>query len=213
MSVRVRRPPQRADTSTTPRWFQLPGSATCADQRRPFAEDDLLAKQQHPSSYGALVRKTQPPPPPPPRRPEQDLDNLLEGYTKANQPGGATPQGRSDPIQALRETTINVLIPVFVELIEKYSEAGISLQMDASNFLEGGREIKFEFGLGEYRIDLHGTVTTEAIAFHETRHSPDVHGELVSGPMLRLRGLDGNTFRDFVCERMAALIRSAMPRR
>jgi hypothetical protein len=169
-----------------------------------------LAKQREPSSYGALVRKMRPLPPPTVRRPEQDLDSLLEGYAQTQQNSNTPPSGKADAIQALRETTINVLIPVFVELVEKYSNSGMSLQMDASNFLEGGRDIKFEFGMGEYRINLHGTVTTEAIAFHETRHSPDVHGELVSGPMLRLRGLSSDTFRDFVCERLATLIRSAL---
>ena len=149
-------------------------------------------------------------PPPTVRRPEQDLDSLLEGYAQTQQNSNTPPSGKADAIQALRETTINVLIPVFVELVEKYSNSGMSLQMDASNFLEGGRDIKFEFGMGEYRINLHGTVTTEAVAFHETRHSPDVHGELVSGPMLRLRGLSSDTFRDFVCERLATLIRSAL---
>jgi hypothetical protein len=169
-----------------------------------------LADKQEPSDYASLVRKVQPAKPPPPKRPEQDLDHLLEGYAQQQKNPNAPVAGKVDPIQTLRETTINVLIPVFVELVEKYSDSGMSLQMDASNFLEGGREIKFEFGMGEFRINLQGTVTTEAIAFHETRHSPNVHGELVSGPMLRIRGLSSDTFRDFICERLSTLIRSAI---
>ena len=58
-----------------------------------------------------------------------------------------------------------------------------------------------------------GTVTTEAIAFHETRYAPDLHGELLSGPMLRLRGLDAGVFRKFICERLTILLRGAMRRR
>ncbi len=104
-------------------------------------------------------------------------------------------------------------MPIFVELMEKYSTSGISMHMDASNFLQGGREISFEFGLGEYRAHLLGTVTTEAIAFHETRYNPEVQGELVSGPMLRLRNLTGETFRNFICERLTTLLRYAMRRR
>ena len=86
------------------------------------------------------------------------------------------------------------------------------MQMDASNFLQGGREIKFEFGIRDHRLQLHGIVTSEAIAFHETRHGPDVQGELVSGPMLRLRGLDGSVFREFVCERLTYVLRAATRR-
>ena len=118
-----------------------------------------------------------------------------------------------DPIQALREVTVNELVPTFVELMEKYSKSGVSMQMDASNFLEGGREIKFEFRIGEYRTQLQGTVTTDGIAFHETRHAPDIHGELSSGPMLRPRQLNSKAFRDFVCQRLTVLLRTAMRRR
>ena len=86
------------------------------------------------------------------------------------------------------------------------------MQMDASNFLQGGREISFEFGIGKHRVKLQGTVTNEAIAFHETRYSPNVRGELMSGPMLRTRNLDAQPFREFVCERLPVLLRQAMRR-
>ncbi len=121
--------------------------------------------------------------------------------------------GQPDPIRALRQLMTAELIPVFVELVAKYSSSGISMQMDASSFLEGGREILFEFGIGDHRAQLLGTVTNEAISFHETRHSPQVRGELVSGPMLRLRQLDARVVRDFVCERMALLLRAVLRRR
>jgi len=117
-----------------------------------------------------------------------------------------------DPIQVLRERTVKEYIPVFVEMMEKYSKSGVAMEMDASNLLQGGREIKFEFTVGEYRSVLQGTVTTEGIAFHETRYAPDIQGELTSGPMLRLRSLTGDTFRDFVCERLAILVRTALRR-
>ncbi len=117
-----------------------------------------------------------------------------------------------DPIEALREMMLKEFIPVFLQLMDKYSKAGITMQMDASDFLQGGREIRFEFGIGKYRVHLAGTVTPEAIAFHETRYAPDVRGELISGPMLRMRGLSVKTFRDFVCERLTVLLRTAMRR-
>lgn len=166
------------------------------------------------SSYRELVRRKTPPPNETERSAEDELDSLI-GFLRQRQKEGDGEAGalKPDAVQALRRLAINELIPVFVELVEKYSKAGISMQMDASNFLEGGREIKFEFGIGEHRSQLLGTVTTEAVAFHETRYDPDVQGELISGPMLRLRGLNGRVFRDFICERLALLIRAAMRRR
>ncbi len=162
------------------------------------------------SDYQDLVRRTRPPGPPPPAASEDELDGLISRL-KERQSGDDTAV-TPDPIEALREMTLRELIPIFVELVEKYSKSGISLQMDASNFLQGGREMWFEFGIGEYRVQLIGTVTNEAIAFQETRFSPETRGELISGPMLRLRRLTGDGFRDFICERLCVLLRSAMRR-
>lgn len=167
------------------------------------------------NSYRELVQQAHPPSAKPDRKPdpEEELDSLVVLLKERQQEAGdQTAVLAPDPIQILRELTINKLVPIFVELMEKYSKSGISMHMDASNFLEGGREIKFEFGLGEYRSQLHGTVTTEAIAFHETRYRPDVDGELVSGPMVRLRGLNAEKFRKFLCERLTQLLRTAIRR-
>lgn len=161
------------------------------------------------SEYQRLVESTRVPPPPP-RSLETDLDKLIS-CMKQRERREAEPKPKDrDRIQELRELMVRELVSVFVGLMEKYRDDGISMEMDASNFLEGGREIRFDFALKEFRIQLLGTVTTEAIAFHETRHFPDVRGELVSGPMLRLRSINAKTFRDFVCERLAVLIRAVM---
>jgi hypothetical protein len=147
------------------------------------------------------------------RTAETELDALLDVMRRRGEKSSEGDAAPESPLQRLRESLVNDLIPVFVELVEKYSKAGVSMQMDASNFLEGGREIRFEFSLNNHRTELHGTVTNEGIAFHEVRYSPDFHGELAAGPMLRLRGLNARTFREFVCERLALLIRGAIRRR
>lgn len=162
------------------------------------------------TGYEQLVQQSVPVALPCAKTAEEELDSLIRVMEER---GKTPPAVGSDPLHQLRKLTISEFVPVFVELVEKYSAVGISMQMDASNFLEGGREIRFEFGLGEYRFQLHGTVTIEGIAFHETRYCPDVHGELTTGPMLRVRGLNGEVFRDFVCGRLAHLIRTAMRRR
>lgn len=164
------------------------------------------------TGYGELVRRSNPPQPEP-EAVENQLDSLLSQYqTRKTQTAQSTEAGQTDRIQQLREQTINEFIPIFVELAEKYASSGIVMEMDASSLIQGGREIKFQFALGECRTELLGTATTEAIAFHETRYSPDLPGELMSGPMLRLRNLTADDFRAFVCERLGLLIRMAMKR-
>ncbi|MBI1825338.1 MAG: hypothetical protein HY287_13720 [Planctomycetes bacterium] len=148
------------------------------------------------------------------RSAENDLDALLNSYRqKSAEPGAGEAAMVQDPIQALREQIIRDLIPCFLELVEKYCRSGVQLQMDASNLLDGGRELKFEFSLGDYRSELQGTVTTDVIAFHEVRSAPDIHGQLLAGPMLRLKQLSPKTFREFVCERLALLLKQASRRK
>lgn len=165
------------------------------------------------ASYKDLVAKTQVAPPPQ-RSSERNLDSLLDAFEereKAVKPEGKS--GAPDPILMLRELVVTELVPSFVELVEKYSRPGISLQMDASNLLEGGREIRFEFAVGPYRSQLQGTVTADAIAFHEVRFAPDIDGQLAAGPMLRLKQLNAKTFREFVCERLSILLRASQRRK
>lgn len=160
---------------------------------------DLVARTRAPTQTGHTV--------------ERELDKLVASLAEKEKSVQAGDNTARDPIAALRELLVRELIPVFVELVEKYSNAGIAMQMDASNLLEGGREVKFEFGIGEYRTQLQGTVTADAIAFHEVRYAPEIDGQLMAGPMLRLKQLSAGTFREFVCERLALLIRTAVKRK
>lgn len=163
-------------------------------------------------AYKEFVAKTTALPPAPKRKVEDEVDGLLTALRQREQEAAAVPD-KQDPLTILRRLTVNEFVPAFVELVEKYSKSGVSMQMDASNLLEGGREIKFEFALGEFRTQLHGTATSDGIAFHETRYSPGSHGELATGPMLRYRALNANSFREFVCSQLASLIRNAMRKR
>lgn len=172
-----------------------------------------MTKSNQSSEYQQLIEHSQPAPSRPRKTSEGELDSLIDVLQKRADEASSKPSATGkDPIQALREMMVTELVPVFVEVMEKYSKSGISMQMDASNFLEGGREIKFEMGLGEYRTHLHGTVTSDSIAFHETRYSPDFHGELTAGPMIRTRQLNAKTFREFLCGRLTILLRGAARR-
>ena len=160
--------------------------------------------------YQRLVEKNRPPDPPH-ESVEQELDSLIVILKeRQRQTDDGSEPDAPDRIEVLRELTAGELVPTFAELKRKYVSSGVSLEMDVSDFLEGGREIRFDFSFKEYRSQLLGTVTTEAIAFHETRHAPGLNGQLVSGPMLRLRNLDRTAFREFICERLAVLLRAAV---
>lgn len=125
----------------------------------------------------------------------------------------ASLEEKPDLIEQLRELTRAELIGTFADLRDKYSRAGICMRMDASDLLSGGREINFELAHGEYRLNLFGTVTSESIAFRETRYTPTVDGELTSGPKIRLKHLNAEMFRNFICERLAILLRAVMHQR
>ena len=84
--------------------------------------------------------------------------------------------------------------------------------MDAEKFLSGGVEILIEVKFDALGLRMEGTMTSEGIAFHETRVADDMLGVVTTGPMLRARHLTGQLFRDFICERVAQLVRSAARR-
>ncbi len=154
----------------------------------------------------------------PEKEPKKDIEFEVESLItnlqeQQNQTGDRQDSEEPDPLECLRRQMVDEYIPLFAELMEKYRQSGITMRMDASNFLEGGREMNFEFSLGAYRAKLAGTVTTEGIAFQETRYTPEIRGELISGPMLRLRSLNADTFRKFLCGRLALLLKSALRRR
>ncbi len=142
-----------------------------------------------------------------PRRVEGEPDKLIVFVQKPRvlaRPSATA--GGQDRIQKLRELTVQEFIPSFDERKEKYAASEAVLEMDGSNFLDGGREIEFPFQVGGYRTKLAGTETYEAVAFHETRSAPDMGGELASGPMLQLHCLHARAFKEFICERPAVLL-------
>lgn len=197
------------------------GTAWSQEHRPVDTEDHCVNKScmqmdsQPPESFGRLVRRTSPAAPSQHPCAEEKLDVLLDSVDTPQPPGkrGTTRPHPPSVIENARRLTLNELVPVFVELMEKYSSLRISLHMDASNFLEGGREIILEFGFGECRTKLVGTVTTSAIAFHVRKQNPDVHGELLSSCKINLRTLTADTFREFVCERLVILVRDYKRRR
>lgn len=166
-----------------------------------------MARSTSNTGYRKLVEKLKVPAKRPPSI-EQELDVLLDQLEKGERSEKQDGAPEPDLVQDLREFLMNEMIPIFAELREKYAATGMALSMDAAAFLEGGREIGFEFELKGHRLQLLGTVTSDSIAFCETRYAPHLRGELVSGPMLRIRQLTPQSFRDFICEHLSVLVRS-----
>ena len=112
----------------------------------------------------------------------------------------------------LREQFRHELVPVFADLQVKYEAAGVEMAMDAQKFLDGGTELLIEVAYANYGLRMAGTATRDGIAFRESQFANDVSGVATTGPMLRGRSLTGVVFREFLCERISQLVRSAMRR-
>lgn len=143
---------------------------------------------------------------------EEKLDALLGSLIR--QESGKRGEGRegekASPLEVLRRQMREELIPAFDEIRKKYESLGISMTMDASDFLDGGRHITLEFAREPYIIRLEGAVTDRAIGFNEVHSTRLVEGTIKSGPMLMTRRLSVEQFREFVFERVAILIKSVL---
>jgi hypothetical protein len=172
-----------------------------------------VSSPQQPTQYQALVSKC---------RPEQaarksvedQLDGLLKVEKRRQAGDSAAPaEARTSAVERMRVQMREELIPVFAELQAKYQTAGILMELDASDFLSGGVQLAIEVAYDIYGMRLDGTVTPGGIAFHEARFCNDVPGVVTAGPMLPSRNLSGQTFREFICERIGQLVRSVVRRR
>ncbi len=141
-----------------------------------------------------------------------DLDTLIAIYQERRARAARDPDPKPDPIEKLRTQMMAELIPTFNAVAVKYAPAGFSMKLDAMDFLAGQRELRIDLVFGEARQELIGTVTPEFIAFQEVHYEADVTGQIRSGPSIRLRTLTADGFRDFLCERLAMMVRTALRR-
>lgn len=143
-----------------------------------------------------------------------ELDQLLKKVAAPASSGLKTDgSGAVDPVEALRQLVATEIQPAVQRLAEKYAAAGIEISLDASKFLACGREFSLNLARQAYRTRLDGTVTLDLIAFLETRYTPVCDGHLIRGPSLRIRGLTAATFEEFVCQRLALLVKSVLQER
>jgi hypothetical protein len=175
-----------------------------------------MANGENPINLHALIRHAQP------RSAaagpsETKLDSLLEGHARNRSlpaPSIERPIAPISPLDRLRRLFETELIPTFEELRQKYERNGVKLQLTTDNFIAGGRDIRIVIEYDGSGMRYDGTVMSNAIAFQQTRfNEQDRSGLTASGPTLRTRDLDSNTFRAFVCDRIAALVQSEVQRK
>ncbi len=138
---------------------------------------------------------------------EARLDQLLR------RKGGATAQPVASvggsPLDVLRERFRSDLIPEFQALADKYSEHGIQLHLDVGAFFRGGNEINIDIEFETRGVRYSGIVLPHQIAFQVTQFTGQSAPAVASGPTLSIRNLTRRQFREFVCERIAEVVRFA----
>ncbi len=143
--------------------------------------------------------------------PEDELDALLDKVeekqaAKVEQPD----EERPDVIETFRSMMRQVYIPTFETVQAKYASKGISMTMDADEFLGGGSSLKIRLTYGEVNMELDGTVMRGGVAFYIIHGTGQNKGAVVSGPLLRIRNLSGEDFRQFLVEHLGQLIKDAL---
>ncbi|HUT87863.1 MAG TPA: hypothetical protein VMY37_00060 [Thermoguttaceae bacterium] len=141
---------------------------------------------------------------------EEQLDALLSLHQKRQAQQEDSEASKQSVLDRLREQMRDELLPAFEELGAKYAAQGIMLELNADDFLCGGVGLQIKVGFDIHGMLLEGTVTPQGIGFQETRFSNNVRGVVQAGPMLRTRNLGAGEFREFLCERISQLVRSAM---
>ena len=166
------------------------------------------------NSYKNLVKR-QAPPVPEKKSSEETLDELLNAHhQRSSSASGKTADGAPrSRLDIFRDKLSGELGSAFEELKRKYESQGLVLNLDAEEFLLGGRRLNIEFRLQNYSVRLEGTVLESGIAFNEIRSIGGVAGAISSGPTLRIRDLTADEFREFVCGRIALLLRSVLRER
>ncbi len=147
----------------------------------------------------------------PPGVPEDQLDALLEKVEEKRASGGFDQQeSESDVVDVFRGLMRQVYMPVFETLRSKYAPKGLAMELDADEFLGGGPALKIKFSYGDLTMDLDGTVMRGGVAFYIVRGVGNSKGAVVSGPMMRIRNLTAEDFREFIVDHLSQLIKDAL---
>jgi hypothetical protein len=143
--------------------------------------------------------------------PEDQLDALLDKVEekRANR-SFEQQESQPDAVDTFRGLMRQVYMPVFETLRAKYAPKGVAMEFDVDEFLGGGSSLKIKFAYGDLTMDLDGTVMRGGVAFYIVRGVGNDKGAVVSGPMLRIRNLTTEDFREFIVDHLSQLIKDAL---
>ncbi|MCG3138327.1 MAG: hypothetical protein HJJLKODD_02190 [Phycisphaerae bacterium] len=142
---------------------------------------------------------------------EDELDTLLQKVEdrKVKQQVN-TPAENVDHIAVFRARMRQIYQPVFNDLTQKYLDKGVEMEMDAEEFLGGGTNLKIKYRYMDMGLTLDGTVMRSGVAFYVTKSTGRTAGAVVSGPLMRIRNLSADEFRQFVIDHLMALVKDAL---
>lgn len=142
---------------------------------------------------------------------ETEIDALLSEHDKRKAKATGQPPNKPElsPLDQLRETFRKVFIPLVETIASQYGPKGVSVSMNADDFLQGGRSIVIDIAFGGYRIVHEGTVLADSIAFSEVRYVPNGGETVAAGQTIRGRQLSEEGLSDFIFKVVASLIRAA----
>ncbi len=172
-----------------------------------------MAPDTNQPDLSQMIRKYAPKSEAPVTQPENELDSLLVQHANRRQAveSKVALDEPPSPIDKLRQSVEREYIPMANELCLKYEPQGVTLTLDASRFLGGGREISITIEFSGSCIRLDGVVMPTSIAFNLTRFGKDIPGGVTgSGPTLRGNALRPEQFRQFICDQMAHLVQSVL---
>ena len=140
---------------------------------------------------------------------ESELDAVLsqEGSRGQRSASGDPDAPVQSPLDRMRDFVASRLIPIVVDVADRYRDKGVELAIDPRDILSGGRGLALEIRYGTHLLRLEGTVVDESIAFNEMIYVNDIAGTMGTGPMLRARHLTPDAFAEFLYQRILGLVR------
>jgi len=141
---------------------------------------------------------------------ESQLDALFQTVQQRQREKKEQASRKLDSIERLRRHVRTELVPVMEELAAKYSSNGVTLNWNFDDLLNGGRKLLLEIGVWEYSLILRGTAIRDVIGFEKIQCCGSLEGAIASGPMLSINILNADTFREFLCNQIASVVRTTL---
>ena len=142
---------------------------------------------------------------------DTEIDSLLNENDRRHAKVAEKLAGKPEPspLDELRAEFRERFVPLVEKIAGQYSPKGVTVAMNATDFLEGGRTVVIDIAFGGYRIVHEGTVMADSIAFSEVRYVPNGGETVTAGQTIRGRQLSEQGIADFILKVVASLIRAA----